>query len=174
MYYVGYCQSYANFSWASSRLALYSNFLCADTCSSKLLCCSCLLNDICIPEQNNLDECIAMWFPSNYASRSTIGSHIFLFRQFELISIFFLFGLRCSRLVGSIARDLLRKCYYLAWGISIEVTSMCFSVIITLPCQETGELPSRMNAKTCNSCSFHSGLLCYYRCQKRKNIVLDY
>ena len=89
MYYVGSCQSYANFSWASSRLALCSNFLCADTCSSKLLCCSCLLNDICIPEQNNLDECIAMWFPSNYASRSTIASHIFLFRQFELISIFF-------------------------------------------------------------------------------------
>lgn len=74
--------------------------------------------------------------------------------------IYFLFGLRCSRLVGSIARDLLRKRHYLAWGKSIEVTSMCFSVIITLPCQETGELPSRMNAKTCNSCSFHGGLLC--------------
>jgi len=92
MYYVGSCQSYANFSWASSRLALCSNFLCADTCSSKLLCCSCLLNDVCIPGQNNLDECIAMWFPSNYASRYTIGSYLF-----------FLFGLRCSWLVGSIA-----------------------------------------------------------------------
>ena len=89
MYYVGYCQSYANFSWALSRLVLYSNFLRADTCSSKLLCCSCLLNDVCIPDQNNMDECIELWFPSNYASRSTIGSHIFLFRQFELISIFF-------------------------------------------------------------------------------------